>query len=144
MKALYGRGPLHLVGHLLLFVLAGYAIAQLTGIREARYAFAWLIGAVLLHDVVLWPLYTVADRAGTRRLGRWINHVRIPAGLSLVTLLAFFPIIASRGEGNYLRVAGIGWSGYLLRWLIVTAALFAVSALVYLVRRRSAPGGSKS
>jgi hypothetical protein len=137
----YGAGPLHLLGHLAFLALAAYALVQIAGIRDARYAIAWLIGAVVLHDAVLWPLYSGANRLATAGLGRFANAVRIPAGLSLVLLLAFFPVIAGKGEGNYARVAGRDWSGYLGRWLLVTAALFALSAAIYLARRA---GGSKN
>lgn len=135
MRRLYGSSPWHLLGHLAFLAVAGYALVQLLGVREARYAVFWLVGAVVLHDLVLWPLYTGADRAATRLAGRWVNHLRIPAGLSLVLLLVFLPVIAERGEGNFERVSGMQWSGYATRWLVVTAVLFAVSAVVYGVRR---------
>jgi hypothetical protein len=138
MRALYGRGPGHLLGHLAFFAVAGYALVQIAGIRDARYAIAWLIGAVVLHDAVLWPLYTAADRAASGVTGRWVNHVRVPAGLSLVLLLAFLPVITERGEGNFERVSGMQWSGYAARWLAITAGLFALSAAVWAVRRRRA------
>lgn len=137
----YGAGPLHLVAHLAFGGLALYALLQLFGIRDARYAVAWLIGAVVLHDAILWPLYSGADALARSALGRAVNAVRVPAGLSLVLLLAFFPIIASKGEGAYARVAGRDWSGYATRWVLVTAALFALSGAVYLARR--VLGGSK-
>jgi Kef-type K+ transport system membrane component KefB len=135
VRRLYGASPLHLVGHLAFLVLAAYALVQIAGIRDARYAIAWLIGAVLFHDAILWPLYSGANAVASAGLGRLVNYVRVPIGLSLVLLLAFYPVIAEKGENTYMRVAGRDWSGYLTRWLIVTAVLFALSGALYLARR---------
>ena len=67
---------------------------------------------------------------------RLINYVRVPAGLSLLMLLVFWSTIRGRGEGAYTHVSGRTWDGYALRWLLVSAALFAGSTALYLVRRR--------
>jgi hypothetical protein len=86
---------------------------------------------------VLLPLYSAADRAGRLALpGPLINYVRVPAGLSVLLLVVFWSTIRGRGEGAYTRVSGQTWDGYGTRWLLVTAALFALSAAVYLTRRR--------
>ena len=128
MKERYGRGPLHLIGHLAFFALAGYAFAQIAGIANAWRVVAWLVGAVLVHDFVLWPLYTAAGRVLPRAL-------LVPAALSLVVALVYLPMLGERGEGAYRRVSGLDWSGYLGRWLVLTAVLFAVTGLVVLARR---------
>lgn len=137
MRRLYGSTPLHLIGNLLCFALAGYAIVQIFGIASSGNAFVWLIGAILLHDAVLWPIYSGADTVGRRLLGRAVNYVRIPLGLSLVLALVFVSTLLSKGEGTYTRVSGLHWDGYVTRWLVVSAALFVVSAAAYLVRGRS-------
>ncbi len=131
MKPLYGRGPLHLAGHLVFFALAAYALAQIAGMDNAWRVVAWLVGAVVLHDFLLWPLYTAADRVAPHVL-------RVPAVLSLVVGLVYLPMLGERGEGAYRRVSGLDWSGYLQRWLVLTAVLFAVTGLVVLVRRSAA------
>ncbi len=135
IRRLYGANPLHFVGHLLAFALIGYAAVQITGIRAASNMAVWLVGAVLLHDVVLWPLYSGADRAGSRLLGGAVNYVRVPLGLSLLLVLVFVSTLLNKGDGTYMRVAGRGWEGYVRSWLLVTAGLFVVSGVVYLVRR---------
>lgn len=136
MSRRYGQHPAHLLGHLAFFGLAGYAIAQILGLPGASGVVLWLVGAVLFHDAFLWPLYTGADQAGQRILrGASINYLRVPAGLSLVLGLAFIATITEKGEGAYERVSGLAWSGHLTRWLLVSAALFAVSGVVFLVRR---------
>lgn len=135
MRRLYGSSPLHLIGNVLCLVLAGYAIVQIFGIGSAGNVIVWLVGAILLHDVVLWPIYSGADTLGQRLLGRAVNYVRIPLGLSLMLALAFFATVSNRGGSTYARVSGLQYEGYVLRWLAVSAALFLVSGLVYLLRR---------
>jgi hypothetical protein len=131
----YGASRLHLVVHVATLVLAGWALAQVLQIRRWEYVLAWLAGAVVLHDLVLLPAYTALDRLVPRR--RWTNHVRVPLGIAALLLLVFFPVVCGRGERNYARVSGREWDGYALRWLAATAALLAVSALVYGIRSRS-------
>ncbi len=137
MRRLYGSTPWHLLGHVALFVLTAYAITQIFTLGAPGNAMVWLIGAVLLHDAVLWPLYTSADRAGQLLLRGATNYVRIPLGLSLLMLLVFPGTILGKGAGAYRNASGRTYDGYVLRWLVVSAALFVVSAVVYLVRRRN-------
>jgi hypothetical protein len=79
---------------------------------------------------VLAPLYVLLDRSGRRRSGfpPWWNHVRVPAALSLLLLLVWFPEITRRSR-SYPVLTGLDASGYLGRWLIVSGVLFALSAL---------------
>ena len=58
----YGANPLHLLALLACFGLAGYAAAQLVPSRPAGVA-VWFAGAVVGHDLVLMPLYSIADRS---------------------------------------------------------------------------------
>jgi hypothetical protein len=51
--------------------------------------------------------------------------------------MVFWSTIRGKGEGTYTRVSGLAWDGYGTRWLLVTAALFALSAAVYAVRTRT-------
>lgn len=136
MRRLYGASPAHLLGHLLLLGLAGYAVAQIFALDGTGKILLWLAAAVVLHDGVLWPLYASANTAGVRRLGAASNYVRVPLGLSLVLLLAFLGTVTGRGESTYAHASGRGWDGYLLRWLLVSAALFAISGAVAVARRR--------
>lgn len=102
----------------------------------------WLVGAVIVHDLLLLPLYSALDRASARALrGADINYLRIPVGLSLLMLGVFWGTIAGRGARTYHAVSGRSYDGYALRWLLVTAVLFAGSALLYLARRRSGRRG---
>lgn len=137
MRRLYGASPLHLLAHLALLPLCAWALLEALGARAAGSIAAWLAAAVILHDLVVLPLYSSADRAARAALGPAINYVRVPAGLSLLMLAAFFGTIAGTGEGAYRAVSGLEYEGYAQRWLLVSAALFAASGLLYLVRSRS-------
>lgn len=149
---LYGASPLHLVGQLACFAVAAYAALQLLGARPAA-VLLWFVGAAVLNDVLLAPLYLLVDRSGRRRRGfpTWWNHVRVPAAISLLLLLVWFPEIARRSR-SYPRLTGLDASVYLGRWLAVSGALFVLSALAFglgrlrATRRRSGgqPEGSRA
>ena len=112
MKDRYGASPLHLIAH-----LVGLALS-----------------AVVL-DLVRLPFFSTLDRAGQRAApGPAINYVRVPALISGLLLLVFLPAIANKGEPSFNRVSGLTYDGYFARWLLITAALFAISGAAYLVR----------
>ncbi len=58
----YGANPLHLLALLGCFALAGYAAAQLVKSHPLAVA-VWFLGAVVGHDLLLMPLYSLADRS---------------------------------------------------------------------------------
>lgn len=136
MRARYGATPLHLLAHLAAFALAGFAILQLVDVRRADNLLLWFLGAIVLHDFALLPLYSVLDRAPQRLAGRAVNYVRIPAGLSALLLLVFFPVICGRSDGAFRFVSGVELEGYLGRWLMASALLFAASAALFALRTR--------
>lgn len=130
----------HLLAHLALLPLCAWALVQVFSVSSSKAAVGialWLAVATVLHDLVLLPLYSTGDRAARLALRAAINYVRVPAGLSLLMLLVFWGTIAGKGEPVYRTVSGHTYEGYALRWLLVTAALFAVSGVVYLWRSRS-------
>lgn len=133
----YGASPLHALAHLAAFALAGFALLQLVDVRAAGNVLAWLVGAVLLHDFVLLPFYSALDRAA-QAAGTAVNYVRVPAGLSALLLLVFFPLILGRSTGRLEQVSGAPAADYLARWLLITGVLFAASAALYLARSRRA------
>ena len=148
-KRIYGESPLHLLGQLVAFAIAAYAIIQIVDVRSTGNLslVLWLFGGALLHDVIFLPVYLTLDLVA--RLGlqdhalrpvRAINHVRFPAVISAVMFVTLFPLILGRGEPNFIRTAGEQAPDYLGRWLAITAGLFAVSALVYALRLRQAAG----
>jgi len=166
MRRAYGAHPLHLLTLVASFALVGYAISLL-GVRSLwnhhvwwHSIIVWFLGAVLLHDLVLFPTYALADRslgAGWRAVTNRaptatrsvspVNYLRLPAMASGLLLLMFFPGIIEQGRGTYARATGLTQAPYLQRWLLLTGAFFAVSAVAYGVRmviaaRRTDPGNS--
>lgn len=143
----YGEGPLHLLLLAASFALAGYAGVRLLA-GDAVGVVLWFVGAALIHDLVLVPLYASADLAlrGVMRgpRSRLVNFVRVPAFLSAVLLLVWFPLITRQAE-RYAPASGHSPDVFLGNWLLITAALFAVSALWLAVRtfrgRRSTTKG---
>ena len=144
LRQWYGAGPLHLLALLASFALAGYAAVQLVP-DEPRKVLVWFVAAVVLHDLVLFPLYALADRSlvdvvrhrgpvsEPRRLA--LNHVRFPVLLSGLLLLVWAPLILGLTDG-YEAATGMTTDVYMGRWLAVTAALFLASAVVYALRLR--------
>jgi hypothetical protein len=138
MRARYAASPLHLLAHLAALALAAWALLQALDLGGANRIVLWLVGAVVLHDLVLWPAYTTLDRLARRgRPADWANYVRFPLGVSALLLLVFFPVMCGKGEASYTRVSGQTWEGYTARWLLVSAALFIVAGALYLARSRA-------
>ncbi|MCA2228841.1 hypothetical protein [Nonomuraea aurantiaca] len=149
MASRYGADPLHLLALLACFALAGYAASRVVAAGIWIGFLVWFVGAAIIHDLLLYPLYALADVAAQRRPWRrrrrpsgtptWpppINYLRIPVALSGLLFLIWFPLILRLAEGNYHRSTALDASPYLGRWLLVTGVLFAGSALAYAIRLR--------
>jgi hypothetical protein len=137
----YGAGPLHLLALLAGFALAGYAALQLVPSRPLAVA-VWFLGAVIGHDLLLMPLYSLADRSALAVIRHrapglpaveWINYARVPAALSGLLLLVWFPLIF-RLTTAYQASTTLSPAPYLWHWLAVTGALFLLSAVAFAVR----------
>ena len=63
-----------------------------------------------------------------------LNYVRIPLMGSALTLLVFLPGIIQQGAPTYIAATGQTQEPFLGRWLLLTAAMFAASAVAYGVR----------
>ncbi len=131
----------------LLLLAASFALAAYAGVRllaDDWFGVAlWFVGAALLHDLVLLPLYAVADRAVVRGLGaaghrEWVLYVRVPAALSGLLLLVWFPLISGTVDRRYRSATGLSPDGFLARWLLITAVLSGASALLLALRLRRA------
>ncbi|WP_371792863.1 hypothetical protein OG285_31455 [Streptomyces sp. NBC_01471] len=127
----YGAGPLQLVVLLVSFAVAGYAGMRLLA-GDRLGIVVWFAGAALVQDLVLIPLYSLADRAlralpGVVR-GEWINTLRVPAALSGLLLLVWFPLILGPPE-RYGRATALPGGVFLIRWLFITATLFTCAFL---------------
>ena len=135
MRARYGASPLHLLAHLAVLPLVAWALLQVIDRPDAMRILLWLALSAVVHDLVLLPFYSALDRAGQRAApGPAVNFVRVPALISGLLLLVFFPAISGKGEPSFQRASGLTYDGYLARWLLITAVLFALSGAAYLVR----------
>jgi hypothetical protein len=136
LRRRYGASPLHLIGHLLALAIAVYAVAKVLHPRYSRGLnyLVWLLGGAVLHDLVLAPALALADRLVRALPRRAVNHVRFPAVVSGAMLLVYWPLILVRADGNYVRATGRHVEGFATRWLLITATLFAASAIVYAAR----------
>lgn len=131
----------------ILLLACSFALAAYAGVRLLAgdwFGVAlWIVGAALLHDLVLLPLYALADRTVTRGLGvagrrEWTMYVRVPAALSGLLLLVWFPLISGTVAGHYRSATGRSPDGFAARWLLITAVLFGGSALLLALRVRRA------
>lgn len=133
---------MRLLAHLALLPVCAWALVQVFGVSSSKAAMGvaiWLLAAAIVHDFLVFPLYSSLDRVARGALrGARVNYVRIPAGLSLLLLCVFWGTIGGKGEGAYHAVSGRAFDGYGTRWLLLTAALFAASGVIYLARRGSA------
>jgi hypothetical protein len=142
LRARYGASPLHLLGHLSVLAFVVYALWQVIpggGRARAENVVLWLLAGALLHDLVLLPAYALLDRAAraaTRGRPALLAHLRVPAAISGVLLLVYFPLILVRADGNYVRATGHHVAGYARNWLLITAGLFLASALHYYAATR--------
>lgn len=115
--------------------LAAYAAFFLLGDPSLLRMLVWFAGAAVVHDLVIFPLYAVADRVlGTLLPGPRVNYLRVPALGAGLAFLMFWPGIVRQGEATHIGATGLDQAPYLGRWLALSAVLFAVSGLVYLVR----------
>jgi peroxiredoxin len=146
----YGAGPLHLLTLAGCFALAGYAAAELLP-NNAVGIPVWFGGAVIGHDLLLMPLYTLADRSVMAVLRHRppnlpavpsINYLRVPAALSGMLLLIWFPLIF-RLPTRFPDTTTLSLDPYLWHWLAVTGALFLLSAAALALRLRTVRRGTR-
>jgi hypothetical protein len=145
----YGASPLHLLALLGCFALAGYAVAELLPNNFIGIP-VWLAGAVIGHDLILMPLYTLADRSAmavfrhrkpSLPAGPWINYLRVPAALSGLLLLIWFPLIL-RLPTRFPDTTTLSLDPYLWHWVAVTGGLFLLSAGALALRLRTSHRGA--
>jgi len=118
------------VAHLALFAFAGYALSQVLHARGAVSFVIWFVGAAILHDTLFLPAYSGLDLLA-RRIPHAINYLRFPAVMSGALLLVWFPLILVRSGSAFTRVSGLPVEHYARNWALITAGLFACSAVLY-------------
>ncbi|MCD2192304.1 hypothetical protein LQ327_02695 [Actinomycetospora endophytica] len=146
-RHLYGENPLHLLAMVGCFALVGYAVTFVFPGPSALALGIWFAGAVIGHDLILYPLYAFADQplvvlrwARRRVLPRRpalvpaINHVRAPVLGAAVLGLIYFPTISQRGDAAFTFASGHSMVGEYANWLLITGVLFLGSAVIYAIR----------
>jgi hypothetical protein len=142
----YGSRPLHLLTMIAGFALLGYVVATVKPVTLWnpgvwwQSIVVWFAAAVVSHDLVLFPVYACLDRLLPRRPPRplapvpVVNHLRVPALGAGLTLLVFLPGIIEQGASTYRDATGQTQDPFLGRWLLLTGAMFAISAGIYAAR----------
>jgi len=147
----YGANPLHLLVMLGCIALYGYAAGRLLVVKPVG-VLIWFAGAVVGHDLILFPLYVLADRSVMTVFRHrppnlptvpWINYLRVPAVLSGMLLLIWFPLIF-RIPGHFPRTTDLSLNPYLGHWLAVTGVLFLLSAVAFALRLRPGRRGRQT
>jgi hypothetical protein len=143
----YGSSVLHLLAVLSSMAVVAYAFIAIVARPNAIDVVLWFGGAIIAHDLIAFPMYSAlaliagraarlgAEQLGARRMAA-LNHVRVPALLSAFAFVVWFPLILGLSADLYRDDTALSASVYLGRWLLLTAALFAGSAIVYAVRLR--------
>jgi hypothetical protein len=149
ISRVYGDHPLHLLTMAAGFALLGYVVATVKPMtlwnphNWWQSIAVWFAAAVIAHDLLLFPIYALADRMLWARARRppvgqprvlVRNYFRIPALGSGLTLLVFLPGIIRQGASTYLAATGQTQQPFLGRWMLLTAAMFTTSAAVYSLR----------
>ncbi len=145
----YGAEPLHLLATLASLSIVLYAILRIFEIPSTAGILLWLVGAIVLHDFIALPLYSLFLRIaeeGTdaaieprRRALITLNHIRIPLAFSALLLLISFPLVFQIDEPRYRLTLGfeLTLDRYLGNWLLITAAMFLISGVAYALKIRS-------
>jgi hypothetical protein len=145
---LYGENPLHLVALVASMLIASAAIVgwfdAFPGSTTLKII-VWFVAAIVAHDLVALPLYSLLDRIafgaiGLRAAGQGgaevpgYVHVRVPTLLSGLLFLVFFPQVLRLGDHNFFEASGFHQRVFLARFLLTCGAMFAISGLAYAVR----------
>jgi hypothetical protein len=76
----YGASPLHLLALVAAFGLAGYAALAVVAAGQWRGVAVWFAVAIVGHDLILFPLYSLADLSVRRLLPGWAGGQRGAGG----------------------------------------------------------------
>ncbi len=145
LRRVYGQSPLHLLAVLAGLALAGASLVGFVGAGHVQSLVVWFAGAIVLHDLLLFPAYSLLDRLASRwgsagdaggRPGRpAVNYLRVPTVVSGLLFIVYFPLILGLSSHTYKADTGLQTNVYLGRWLLISGVLFALSALWYAVAR---------
>jgi len=154
----YGASPLHLLAVVASFAIATYGFLAIVERPDALNTLIWFGAAIVAHDLIAFPVYSVLGliAGGTFRMPprgpddrirvMSLNHLRVPAILSALALITWFPLVLALSADRYHDKTAMTETTFLGRWLLLTGALFAISGValavrVRLARRRAAAAG---
>ncbi len=145
-RELYGSGPLHLLALIASLLITAAAVTRWfdNNLSTTVRVLVWFTGAIIAHDLILLPLYSVLDRIafGARHEHRGppahgrahgLVYLRVPALLSGLLFVVFFPEILRLGNQTFAIASGLHQNVYLTRYLLTCGVLFALSGLMYAV-----------
>ncbi|BBZ26067.1 hypothetical protein MMAD_03620 [Mycolicibacterium madagascariense] len=148
-RRLYGDHVLHLLVLVAALALGAYTISVL-GIDALfnpavwwQSIAVWFAVAVIGHDLILFPLYALAERLlpkgrrddpGEQRRVPVTNYLRMPTLATGLTFFLFLPGIIEQGAFTYHAATGLTQQPFLGRWLLLVAGFYLVSAVCYAVR----------
>ena len=143
-RSSYGAGPLHLIAVIASLAIVMYAVLEIAGTAHPVNFALWFIAAIVVHDMIAFPLYSalgVIAGAGLQRPDLTpgifsINFVRIPALLSAFVFIVWFRVILGFSEPEVIESTGLGTDPFLGRWLLLTGVMFLISGLLYAVKLR--------
>ena len=141
----YGDSPVHLLAALVCFAVSAWALVQVFGaVGMPLNVVKWLVGSLVLHDLILLPVYAGLGVLAARVLLRGrprdrlriaaLNHLRVPAILAATAFLVWYPMILAKSNPGFERTTGLTKDAYLGRWLLLCAVLFAGSAVIFAIR----------
>jgi hypothetical protein len=150
VKRLYGENLLHLIVLLGALALVAYAITVL-GLHNLfnpkvwwQSIAVWFAVAVIGHDLILFPLYALAERVLPKRRRDakptdpprvpLTNYLRMPTLATALTFALFLPGIIRQGAFTYAAATGLTQEPFLNRWLLLTAGFYLTSAVCYVVK----------
>ena len=148
-RRLYAVRAFHVLILLAALALTGYTVSVL-GVDNLvnpevwwQSIVVWFAVAIIAHDLILFPLYALADRVldlrrsppAERVTARppATNYVRLPTLASGLLFVVFFPGIIEQGAAAYQTATGLTQAPFLSRWLAITAVLYLAAALWYAV-----------
>ena len=157
-RRLYGAPAAHLLLMLAAFAFTAYTIS-VVGVRNLftggtwwQSIAVWFAVAIIAHDLILFPVYALADRllarsrpkvtrrrdedddaSASRRIIPLTNYLRLPTLAAGLLLVMFLPGIIEQGAVTFHAATGLTQTPYLTRWLLLTAGLYLASAAWYLV-----------
>jgi predicted membrane channel-forming protein YqfA (hemolysin III family) len=155
IRRLGDEQPLHLLAIVVSFAIVAAGVAGwFQAGSDPIGIILWALGSAIAFEWILLPLAWLLDRvalgrswslgfggdgataAVAERASANRAYIRVPALLSALLLIVFAPLIFRADTPAFVAITGISPPDYFARWLLATAAMFAVSAVAYALSLR--------